>query len=196
MRLAPENECDDDTPRPEAVISRPSALESISGELEIRGTARGPNYGGYLVDYGLSHDPLGWGWIQDMRSHMVDNDLLARWDTSELPGGPATIRLLVFGPDNPFTSENDPVMIETRVEIIVLEPTSTPTSTPTLTPTPTETPTPTTTPSPSPTGTSSATPTSTPVPTETLNAEPPATATSTQIAPVQPPATATNTPES
>jgi hypothetical protein len=194
LRLPPPAACDGNTPRPLAVISFPGVMESVTGEIEIRGSANGPNYSGYLVDFGLTHDPQGWAPIQDLRTHAVEDGLLARWDATEIQGGPATIRLTVFGPDNPYTSEFDPVSIEVRVLIIIVEPTPTPTPTPTSTPTPTNTPTPTMTPSPSPTGTSTQTPTVTPSPTNTLVAPPPATATSTQIAPVPPPATATSTP--
>jgi membrane peptidoglycan carboxypeptidase len=194
LRLPPAGACDGNTPRPLAAISFPGAMESLTGEIEIRGSVNGPNYSGYLVDFGLTHDPQGWAPVQELRTHVVEDGLLARWDATEIQGGPVTIRLIVFGPDNPYTSEFDPVSIEVRVLIIVVEPTPTPTPTPTYTPTPTNTPTPTTTPSPSPTGTSTPTPTVTPSPTNTLVAPPPATATAPQIKPVPPPATATSTP--
>ena len=196
LRLPPPAACDGNTPRPLAAITSPGVMESVTGEIEIRGSVKGPNYSGYLVDFGLSHDPQGWAPVQDLRTHVVEDGLLARWDTTELQGGPATIRLTLFGPDNPYTSEFDPVSIEFRVLIMIIEPTPTPTPTPTYTPTPTDTPTPTTTPSPSPTGTSTPTPTETPIPTNTSEAPPPATATSTQTVPAPPPETATATPTS
>jgi len=186
LRLPPTDACDPDIKRPQVNITFPGSMESVTGEIEIRGTAMGPNYTGYLVDYGLSHDPQGWAPTQDIRSHMVDNDLLARWDTSGLPGGPATIRLTIFGPDNPFTDEYDPVQLTSRVQILVVEPTATPTPTPTDTPTPTNTPTPTSTSTPSPTGTTTPTPTITPSQTPTLFAPPPDTATPTPPATIPP----------
>jgi hypothetical protein len=163
-------------------------MESLTGEIEIFGTAIGPNYGGYLVDFGLSHDPQGWAPVQDQRTHIVEDNILALWDTLELEGGPATIRLLVFGPDNPYTSETDPVSIEARVPVMIVEPTPTPTPTPTETPTPTDTPTPTATSTSTPTPTATSTPTATPI------NPPPATSTSVPETPLPLPETATSTP--
>jgi hypothetical protein len=180
LRLPPDGTCDQNTPRPLAVISRPGPAEMIIDEVEIYGSAMGPNYGGYLVEYGLTHDPQGWAAVQELRSHQVDNNLLARWNTLDAEPGPVTFRLTVFGPDNPYTNEFDPVSIEARMPVLVLEPTPTPS------PTPTETPTPTDTPSPTPTLTPSPTPTATNTP------EPTATATATTAGPPPPP-TATPT---
>lgn len=189
LRLPPTAACDGNTPRPRAAITLPGPMDSLTGEIEIFGTAIGPNYGGYLVDFGLSHDPQGWAPVQEQRTHIVENGLLALWDTLELEGGPATIRLIVLGPDNPYTSETDPISIEARVPVMIVEPTPTPTPTATETPTPTDTPTPTATPTATSTPTATLTPTATPV------NPPPATSTSVPETPLPPPSTATPTPE-
>jgi membrane peptidoglycan carboxypeptidase len=180
LRLPPSDACDDNTPRPRVEINQPRQSDQVTGEIDIRGTVLGPGFAGYLVDYGLSHDPLGWGQVQEPRTHMVENDLLAIWDTTEAAGGPATIRVVIVGPDNIYTEEEDPVRLEARVLLLVLEPTATPTPTPTDTPTPTYTPTPTDTPTPTytptatstsaPSATSTITPSSTP--TKSISLEP------------------------
>ena len=169
LRLPPAETCPADGPRPEAALAQPRSGESVTGEVEIIGTARGPNYAGFAIDYGLSHDPQGWGVVQALTAQTVEDSLLARWDTDGIEGGPVTIRLTIFGPDNPYTEELDPVALEDRVQLTLLEPTPTPT------PTATDTPTPTNTPTPTATGTATATPTATGTPTATT----PATATST-----------------
>jgi membrane peptidoglycan carboxypeptidase len=186
LRLPPEGTCDQNTPRPVAAITQPGTAEMLIDDVEIRGTAMGPNFSGYLVEYGLSHDPQGWAAVQDMRTHQVENNVLALWNTLDAEPGPVTFRLIVFGPDNPYTNENDPVTIEARVPVLVIEPTPTPS------PTPTETPTPTATPSPTPTFTPSPTPTATNTP-EPTTPGPTATPTATEIAP--PTETATPTEE-
>jgi 1A family penicillin-binding protein len=197
LRLPPAGTCDDNTPRPLAAISRPSPAEMLIDDVEIHGSAMGPNYTGYLVEYGLSHDPQGWAAVQEMRTHQVDNNLLAHWNTLDAESGPVTFRLIVFGPDNPFTNEYDPVSIEARMPVLLIEPTPTPSPTPTETPTPTQTPTPTDTPTPTPTATPSPTATATAAATEEptiepATPEPPPTATGTLVGP-PPPATATPT---
>ena len=193
LQLPPASACDQDTPRPKVEISQPRQSEQVTGEIEIWGSALGPAFAGYEVEYGLSHDPQGWGRIQERRTHIVDNNLLAKWDASDVAGGPATIRVIIIGPDNIYTEEDDPVRMEARVLLLILEPTATPTSTPTDTPTPTNTPTPTPTPTatttstPSPMATSTPSPTPskivpsdfTPIPTVGGTQPPPSTATAT-----------------
>ncbi|MFO7684108.1 MAG: penicillin-binding transpeptidase domain-containing protein, partial [Chloroflexota bacterium] len=194
LTLPPEQACDGNTPRPEVVISQPQNNAEIMENVEIRGTVKGPNFGGYQVEWGISHDPGGWGVIQERRSEQVENNLLALWDITENEtDGPVTIRVIIFGPDNPYTPENDPVMLEGRVLLnkkqLTPTPTSTPTETPTTTVTPTETvtvtPIPTFTPGMTPSPTTEATPTATlpvtdtPAPTATETATPEATPTET-----------------
>ncbi|MBE2224873.1 MAG: hypothetical protein IAF02_25255, partial [Anaerolineae bacterium] len=190
LTLPPEQECDDNTPRPEVAISQPQNNDEVTDSIEIHGTAKGPNFGGYLVDWGISHDPGGWGAVQERRGEQVENGLLAIWDvlTNEYDG-PVTIRVTILGPDNPYTPDNDPVSLETRVLLNKKQPTPTPTPTPTETPTASVTPTPTATttaePSVTPTTeiptatveTPALTPTTTPPPLETI--APPATETPT-----------------
>jgi penicillin-binding protein 1C len=195
LQLPPETACTPDTPRPRAIIDLPAQGSQVSGEFEIRGTAVGPNYQGYLLEFGLSHDPLGWGLLQELRGHQVENNLLARWDTSDLPGGPLTIRLTVFGPSNPYLPEAGPATVEARVQLTLLEPTPTPTSTPTPTATPTATASPTITPSVTPTATATSTPTTTPTASSTPTPSPTAEHTPTAtVAPTLEPPTITLTP--
>jgi 1A family penicillin-binding protein len=179
LRLPPENACDENTPRPVVAISQPAANSQISGEIEVRGTAGGPNFAGYQVEYGLTHNPEGWGPVQEFRTHQVDNGLLAIWNTDSIgAGGPVTLRLVIFGPDNPYTEEIDPITLDARVPVDLLAPTATPTTTPTATATPTDTPAATVTASATPTviiiQLPSATPTqeATPTPSSTPEATP------------------------
>lgn len=168
LQLPPEQECDANTPRPEIHISQPADRAELSGIMDIMGTVRAPNFNGYQVEYGLGENPGGWGMVQERRHTPVENGVLASWDMGSINvSGPVTIRVLLFGPDNPYNAEAGPTVIERRVIVFVLEPTGTPTATPTDTATPTMTPTPTTT--ALPTETASPTPTDAPtgVPTET-----------------------------
>jgi hypothetical protein len=162
LRLPPNRSCDGSTPRPRAEILQPANGSEVINVATIIGSASGPGYTGYQVEYGLGYEPGGWGAISGYQPFTVDNGYLADWNTTQLAlSGPATVRLIIFGPDNPFTPEQDPVTMEKRVVLTVLQPTPTPTPTPTNTPTPTATFTPTPTPSLEPT----IPPTSTPFPT-------------------------------
>jgi 1A family penicillin-binding protein len=169
LRLPPSAACEPNTPRPVASINQPGPNEPVTGEFEIWGSATGPNYTGYQVEFGLAHEPEGWGEVQALRPEIVDNNLLAIWDAGEIPGGPVALRVIVFGPDNPYTADFDPVAVEGRVLLTMVEPTETPTPTPTDTPTPTNTATATATATATPTETAtpSATPTANPMPLDT-----------------------------
>lgn len=161
LRLPPTESCQPGEERPFVAIIAPPENSDIIDIVEIRGSVRGPNYGGYQVEYGLGTDPGGWGLVQERRDSIVENNLLALWDTGGITSfGPVVVRVRIFGPDNPYTPENDPVSLERRVQLNLLKPTPTPSPTPTSTPTPTTTPTPTATPTVTPT--ESPTPTATP----------------------------------
>jgi len=177
MAAPPAQACDANTPRPRAEITRPrnegDALDRAA--IEIWGTATGPNYQGYQIEYGLGENPGGWGMIQERRPEAVQDGRLAVWDASQINySGPVTIRVIVFGPDNPFTPENDPALKEGRTVFNLQPPTPTPTATATETPTATATgtATPTITPTPTATTTGTATPTPSATP-ETPTVEPP-----------------------
>jgi hypothetical protein len=160
LRLPPNRACDGSTPRPRAEILQPANGAEMINIVPVIGSASGPNYTGYQLEYGLGYEPGGWGGISGYQPFTVENGLLADWDTTLLNySGPVTLRLLIAGPDNPFTAEQDPVTLEKRVVLTLLQPTATPTPTPTETPTPTATPTVTETPTPTETLSPTLTPT-------------------------------------
>lgn len=163
LQLPPTESCDANTPRPLANILFPAENSDVINQVDVRGSANAPNFTGYQVEFGLSHNPGGWGLVQAQQPNPVLDGLLATWDTTPIENaGPVTLRLLVFGPDNPYTAVEDRVVHEERVLLTLLQPTPTPTSTPTMTPTPTLTPTPTQTPTVAPTDLPTGTPTPTP----------------------------------
>ena len=188
LRLPPDRACDGSTPRPLAEIFQPSNGAEVLNIVPVTGSASGPNYTGFQLEYGLGYDPGGWGAISGYQPFTVDNGLIADWDTTLLNySGPVTLRLVIFGPDNPFTAEQDQVTMEKRVVLTILQPTATPTATPTETPTATATPTATETPTPTETPLPTIAATLTPIP--SLVAE-----TATVFAPLEtiaPPATFT-----
>ncbi|MCB8968361.1 MAG: PBP1A family penicillin-binding protein [Ardenticatenaceae bacterium] len=168
LRLPPNETCNADTPRPQIIITQPGEGSEIIDTIDVLGTVNGPNFAGYQVEYGLSHDPGGWGIVQERQGGAVENGRLATWDTSGINSfGAITLRILIFGPDNPYTPEEDPATLEQRVHLTLLQPTATATATATATPLPTATGTPTNTPSPTATSIATILPTITPFPSAT-----------------------------
>ncbi len=196
---APTALCDDKSARAVAIITSPSENQTLDGVIEVFGLANVANgeFDHYTVDYGLGHDPGGWGFVSgDVRNPVIENGLLSKWDTATLPDGPATIRVVLYDKAG-HTSEF-------RVHVYVAHPTATqppPTDTPppSNTPVPTSTSAPTNTPLPTDTtAPATDTPTATPVPltpTETPTAElPTASATATPEPPTVTPETPTVAP--
>jgi penicillin-binding protein 1C len=156
---APGGDCSADSPHPIMSFAFPpegAALPGV-GVIQIMGQAAATgDFAHYIVEYGLSHDPGGWGLVQGPNTNAApQTGLLANWDMTSLPDGPASLRVLVFS-----TSGGS---AEMRVRFNVQRPTATPTPTPTSSATPTLTPTATTTSTP----TQTPPPSSTPFPTAT-----------------------------
>jgi len=165
LQLPPQQACDALTPRPQAEIAQPATGAQVTNSVAVIGSANSPNYAGYQVEYGLGNNPGGWGDISGRQPYAIENGFLAEWDTALINNsGPVTLRLLVFGPDNPYTPEDDPVTLEQRAFVTVIQPTATPLPTATPTATPTDTPTATATALPSPTLEPTETPTQQPTP--------------------------------
>ena len=147
LELPPADECNAETPRPEIEILSPQENEEIASIIDIVGSVNAPNFSGYQVEYGHSADPGGWALIGERQPNPVNGSVLASWDSAEANySGPLTIRVIAFGPNNPYTDEGNPVFAEKRVVVNLLQPTATPTPTTTQTPTPTQTSTPAMTP--------------------------------------------------
>ncbi len=170
---APTAFCDDKSARAVAIITSPSENQTLEGVIDVFGIANVANgeFDHYTVDYGLGHDPGGWGFVSgEVRNPVADNGLLAKWDLATLPDGPATIRIVLYDKAG-HTSEF-------RVRVYVAHSTATPlppsdtppptsTSLPTSTSAPTNTPLSTDTSAPvtdTPTATTAVTNTDTPTP--------------------------------
>ena len=166
--------CERGTARPRAILNEPKNGENVQGLVQIGGEATAPGFTAYQLFYGQGDPPLEWKPLTEWRTTPNNGGQLAVWDTNTLTvGGPYTIRLQLYGPDNPYTSAVDPVLKETTVVVNI--------ALPTATPQPTETPT--ETPTPTPSGTATDQPTETVVATATAA---PTVATPTIIVPTEP----------
>lgn len=76
-------------------ITWPGQGAHVSGRLEIRGTANIPGFNFYKIELGLGEEPGGWSGIGDMHYEPVSNGVLDVLDTSSLPAGTYSIRLVV-----------------------------------------------------------------------------------------------------
>jgi membrane peptidoglycan carboxypeptidase len=172
----PDKSCTKDSPRPILGITDPSEGNTVTTEvLPIFGQAAATdNFDEWVLEYGLGYNPLTWTRITRSGAPHEQPEKLVDWDLREVPNGPITLRLTVFG--------NQGGKAETRLHLTINLPTPTPVPTPTPTPTSTTTPTKTATntllpsatptvsltPSTTPSATSTPSPTNTPTNTPTL----------------------------
>ncbi len=191
---APTADCTLDSPRPIVSLSQPVENAVLTpGVMPIVGQAAATqDFDHFIIEYGLSHDPIGWGVVQGPNANpFPEVGKLVDWDASGLPDGPVTVRVIVFNKSGGSAEAQVKFLIQRPTP--TPEPTATPTSTPTITPTPSSTPTPTATPPASATPVVAA-PTATPTalaPTSTLAP----TVTDTPPAPTHTPTpTSTSTP--
>ncbi|MDH4136829.1 MAG: hypothetical protein OEW09_08990, partial [Anaerolineae bacterium] len=174
----------------QVAIFQPVEGEQVEGIVPVVGRADRPDFSHYVVEYGVTHDPGGWGPVSGPNNTPMESGLLAQWDTRGLHNMEHTLRVLVF--------DHQGTVVEARVHIVVANPTPTPAPTPLPTSTPLPTPTPTATATPGPTATPTATtevPTTTPTatPTEAPVATSTPTVTSTKVPTEAPTATSTPT---
>lgn len=159
-------------------ITYPSEGQTVGGLVEVQGSTLVKDFSHYILEYGLTHDPQGWGLVRAETHTLVDSGTLGVWDTRDLANGPHTLRVLVF--------DHQRRSVEGRVRVFVynkqgaqvptfppLLSTVTPTASALYTATPSRSAT------PSPTGTPTYLPTSTETPSPT------ATPTSTILLPVE-----------
>ncbi len=154
IQWAPTGDCTPDSPHPIISFAFPAegaTLEAAPIQIVGQAAATG-SFDRYVIDFGLSHDPQGWGAVYGPSTLPVaETGALADWDLSTLPDGPVTLRITVFSQAGGSA--------EARVHFTVQRPTPTPEPTGTATATPTETPIPSATPTPTVTPTETATPT-------------------------------------
>jgi tetratricopeptide (TPR) repeat protein len=77
------------------VITSPSDGDTVSGLLEIRGSARIDQFQYYKVELGIGEEPTTWSVIGDISAVPVVDGVLATLDTGRLPEGTYTLRLTV-----------------------------------------------------------------------------------------------------
>ena len=79
---------------PTAAITAPTTGATVSGKVDVMGTAAGPNFGYYKVEFNSASQ---WVLTDGVAQHTtaVTNGKLVTWDTTATPDGNYALRLLV-----------------------------------------------------------------------------------------------------
>jgi membrane carboxypeptidase/penicillin-binding protein PbpC len=71
---------------PNVSITIPDNFAYITGEIEIIGSAKGPKFDSYKLEFGQGISPQQWLQIGDTNKEPISEDVLAVWDASDLEG--------------------------------------------------------------------------------------------------------------
>lgn len=84
-------------------ITYPTGGMTVSGEVEIRGTAMHPNLDSWQVRYapGERMGDMNWVDIVVFVTEPIEDDVLCTWDTTTVPDGPYVLALAVWGINDP-----------------------------------------------------------------------------------------------
>jgi len=77
----------------QSIITNPTSGQTISGKIEIKGTATDLNFDYYDLKYGSGANPTTWQNIAVNQTIAKVEETLAVWDTTNLPNGQYTIKL-------------------------------------------------------------------------------------------------------
>ena len=81
------------------LIESPAAGESVSGSVEILGSAAAPGMMRYRVEFAYDPNPSDTWFLISEGTEPVHDGLLAVWDTSEITEGEYALRVAAFFPD-------------------------------------------------------------------------------------------------
>ena len=92
-------------------VNSPSATQTLSGTIGILGRANSPGFRSYTVEWGRGSDPSSWIRIQQS-TRRISSGLLANWDTTKVPNGAYTIRVLLEDSDRGTLRFAVPVVVD------------------------------------------------------------------------------------
>ncbi len=101
-------------------ISSPTAGETVSGEVEIMGTATSPAFSYYKVEYSV--DGSAWVTVDEDWQHeaAVTNDALASWDVTGIKNGAYWLRAVVVDNTGNFVA-SDPIQVMVSNPVVEAE---------------------------------------------------------------------------
>ncbi len=158
-------------------ITNPPEGTSVRGNITIEGSAVAANFATYQIEVGVGSNPQIFTVVHGPIYQMIEQGALAMFDTTQVPNGPYTIRLVVFNQAGNTQEKLVRVLVSNDLPPVTPTPTPTEPFMPTATPTDTPMPTPTNSPTmpPSPTATFTPIPVVPPTATSTFTSSPPPT---------------------
>ena len=104
---------------PDSAIISPTLGSYIAGQIEFIGNARG---GPYRLEIGQGLEPAEWSQIGPEHGEEIQNGVLERLDTTQLPEGLYTVRLTVNRGDGPKQAAIPVTIDNTPPTVIITEP--------------------------------------------------------------------------
>lgn len=93
-------------PNPDARITSPTHNSLISGVVQVRGTARIPNFQFYKVEFGAGAEPTHWSSISEVHREPITNGVLEFWNTGLVPPGLYRLKLTIVDITGNYPPQN------------------------------------------------------------------------------------------
>jgi hypothetical protein len=117
-----------------ARLTAPVDNTAVRGIIALRGVAIATNFAYYQLELGAGTEPQHFVVIQNPTTQLIDNDILAIFDTTQLENGPYTLRLVVFDKVGGLTEARSRILVDNSPEgFLAQQPVTTPPASPTLT---------------------------------------------------------------
>jgi len=93
-------------PNPDARIVSPTHNARVSGLIQVRGTARAPNFQFYKVEFGVGDSPTTWSSLSEVHREPIINGVLDFWNTALVPPGLYRLKLTIVDITGNYPPQN------------------------------------------------------------------------------------------
>lgn len=102
---------------PDAVITAPQMFATVTGKINIQGTADGKDFSFYRLQVGKGLNPTEWIQIGNTNKNQVQNGILGEWDTGGLDGLYA-LQLLVVNKDQSLETHTVQLTLDSQPPLV------------------------------------------------------------------------------
>ncbi|NPV65726.1 MAG: hypothetical protein HPY64_01120 [Anaerolineae bacterium] len=115
-RPVPTEACNPNIQQPIISMEWPVPNGQVQGVVEVQGRVLVYNFNRYQLEYGIGNAPQAFQIVDGPYTiQHANTEFLGRWDVSQLPNGPYTLRLKVFTNDGGFANLDRVVLVNNPI---------------------------------------------------------------------------------